>query len=360
MEPSQLSNRLCHFYGYRHAVLLGRARSGIVALSEVLGLSGKVAFIPSNICPAVVVALSASGVSIRLIPVNIDHGLADDHRLVTAMADCGQHNLVMATHLYGQWSSYEKTRALATSSSNFLLENDTLCAARIINGERRAIGDALLTSFGYAKTINAGGGGAILTDDTMLANDLQQLVDCWPELDAEAASIEHHLMLARRHLKQAGCSSLGEKFLAKDQQYLRYAFPAALTPTVIAALDEADAMLTKRAAVGRLWNKALAPFADMLREPPISVTAPWRLIRQVQNPVLRDRIVAALRSEHFDAGTNFPALTESFPIMLGEQVNTEADSWSAGVLNLWLDDNYNPSRVQAAARCIGNVLRSAT
>ena len=56
-----LLGKLCEFYGYRHVVLFGRARAGMVALAEVLGLSGKPAIIPSNICPTVAVALDAAG-----------------------------------------------------------------------------------------------------------------------------------------------------------------------------------------------------------------------------------------------------------------------------------------------------------
>ena len=68
---------------------------------------------------------------------------------MTAQADAG---LVMPTHLYGQLADYGRTQEYAARNGWFLLENDTLCAARVTSRHQAAFGQALLTSFGYAKT----------------------------------------------------------------------------------------------------------------------------------------------------------------------------------------------------------------
>lgn len=350
-----LTHALCRFYGFSHAVLVGRARSGLVALSDVLGLAGKVAVIPSNICPVVVAALDAAGVTLRLAPVDAVSGLAEDDQIVATMSASPQAGMVMPTHLYGKLATYRDSCALAARAGWFVLENDTLCAARVMTGERRAFGDALLTSFGYAKTASAGSGGAIVTDDAALAAELRRAVASWPTLDSKAAAVEQSLMLVRRHLRLLGCPGLGQGMLAVEQQHLRHSFPPALAPTVLSALEQVPLTLERRAMVAERWGKALERFSQHLATSAVPVTAPWRLIRSVTMPSLRDPLVHALREQGVDAGTNFPSLTESFPDLLGGQKSLQADSWSASVVNLWLDDAYTPERIQSAMNIVQRV-----
>lgn len=358
MTTDLLVSRLCHLYGLGHAVLTGRARAGLLALGEVLGLAGRPAVIPSNLCPVVPVALHAAGLRLRLAPVSPCSGLADDDRLVRAMAAGSPPGLVMPSHLYGQHAAYPLTCAEAARGGWFVLENDTLLAARARGGCRPAFGAAVLTSFGHAKTAPAGGGGAVLTDDAALAAELRRVIAGWPVLGAAAAAVEQHTMALRRHLRQLGCAGLAEGLMAVEQAQLRHAFPPALAPAVLAALDGVEARLERRAAVATAWADALAPFRHQLRTPRVAVTAPWRLIRSVPQPGLRDRLVARLRAQGFDAGTNFPALTEAFPHLLAGQGHADADAWSATVLNLWLDEAVTPARLQAAVDCIAEVLDS--
>ena len=176
MNYQELERYLSNLYGYSHVVLVGRARSGLFALGQVLGLDGMDAVIPSNICPVIPVAFSSAGLSVRLAQVSTKNGLAEDNSLIDAMSNSKRPGIVMPTHIYGYWRSYSETQKWAKKNGWFILENDTLCAARIRMGRRFAFGDALLVSFGHTKSINAGGGGALLTDDIELANNLRKLV----------------------------------------------------------------------------------------------------------------------------------------------------------------------------------------
>lgn len=352
-----IESRLCGLFGYGHAVLFGRARSGLVALLEALGpeRTGAVV-IPSNICPAALAALVAGDAEPRLAPVSPESGLADDARLAAAMSRVARPGMAMPTHLYGMRADYTETRRLAAAKGWFVLENDTLATAAAPDGVRRAFGDALLVSFGSAKTIEAGGGGAVLTDDARLAGELARRARRWPEPGAEAEAVETHLTLARRHLRALGRPDLAEPLLPLDAGHCRYGFADALRAPLGRALERLPETIATRRERLQLWDRALAPFAASLMQPPIAPAAPWRAIRRLRDPARRGPVVEALRDAGFDAGTNYPPLAESFPALLGGQGHPDATEWGRAVINLWLDERYDAARIARAAEVIGGVL----
>lgn len=359
-EIKVLEEKLSSFYGYDNVILVGRARSGILALTEVLGLAGKDSIIPSNICPVVPVAFDASGMNIRLAAVNPLNGLADDDRLINAMKISKRPGLVMPSHLYGQLSSYKKSKLYSSNNNWFVLENDTLCAARISNNRRKAFGDALLTSFGYSKTASAGLGGAILTDDGVMSKEIRRIVSKWPTPNDETIKIESNIMLTRRCLRNLGRSDLSEGLIDTEKMFLKHSFPTEFAKAVISALDKVDSVLERNAEMVAVWNEKLKGLNDYLKSPLADLPAPWRLIKCVSNPSHRDSIANELRNIGIDVGINFPALTDSFPTLLAGQSHPDSESWANSVLNFWIDDSVNESKINTAVNNIKATLFSFT
>lgn len=348
-----LERRLADLFGYGHCVLFGRGRAGLVAVLEVVrGAPGCPVVVPSNLCPAVIAAIHAAGAAPKLAQVSSRSGLAEDESLLRAMAAAPRPGVVMPCHLYGLLADYSGLRAAAAPSGWFVLENDTLFAAAARDGRRIAFGDALLVSFNHAKTVEAGAGGAVLTDDAALAGALTACSRAWPVLDAEAEAVEHHLTLARRHLRALGQGALGEQLLEIDAAHTRHAFPHALRPVVEAALDRTPALVASRWERVRWWEEALAGTEADLPAPAVPLSVPWRLVRFARSPALRDAVVVALREAGIDAGTNFPPLTDGFPSLLGDQRHDDAVRWGQTVINLWLTEDYDQPRIRHAAEII--------
>ncbi|MGE5504992.1 MAG: DegT/DnrJ/EryC1/StrS family aminotransferase [Actinomycetota bacterium] len=347
--------RLAELFGYRHVVLFGRARAGLVAVLESVAGPGAPLVMPSNLCPAVLAAAVAAGVRPRLAPVSPASGLAEDDRLCAAMAAAGGAGVVMPTHLYGLLAEYPETRRTAARDGWFVLENDTLCAAAVADGRRRAFGDALLVSFNHVKTIEAGFGGAVLTDDDRLAADLAARAARWPVLAPADEAVEADLTLARRHLRALGRGAIGEQLLDIDAAHCRHAFPESRRPALDAALEAFPAAIQARRRRVEWWGQALAGL-DGLAAVPVPLSMPWRLVLCAASPALRDRLVVALRQAGFDAGTNFPPLAADFPALLAGQGHRDADEWGRRVINLWLTEAYDASRINAAARVMAACL----
>jgi aminotransferase EvaB len=366
-----LSGRLADLFGYRHAVLFGRARSGLAVLLDVLagdaGTGGGPAvevILPSNICPAVALAVHGAGATVRLATVSRTTGLAPDAVLAEGVWRGPARGVVMVAHLYGFVADYPETRRAARARGWLVLENDSVATRARLPGDTPpalpAFGDVLLVSFGYAKTVEAGGGGALLTDDPALAGALAARAAVLPVLDATAEAREQWFMALHRSLRQGppggpALTGVIEALLPAEVRGLRLGFPEALAEPLTRALDGLPAALAGRRAVAARWAEALAGLAPVLETPPVAQPVPWRLIRRVSHR-RRDAVVAALRAGGIDAGTNYPPLSTAYPLWLGAGCGEDAAVWGREVLNLWVSPDTTPERIDRAVALIADTL----
>ena len=122
--------------------------------------------------------------------------------------------------------------------------------------------------------------------------------------------------------------------------------------------DDFPQTLCNRRASAAAWARFLAPFDDVLIAPYVQCVVPWRVVRRA--PGTRDRVVAALRGAGIDAGTNFPALTTSFPSLFDGQRYAGAEHWGRDVLNLWVTPAYDDRRMGQVAEVIHACLSENT
>jgi dTDP-4-amino-4,6-dideoxygalactose transaminase len=349
---SALEDRIAGLFGYSFAVLFGAARSGLVALLEDAGARARRVVTPSNLCPAVAAAVHAAGGGLRLAPVSSRSGLADDEAMVAAMHPLDAAGVVMPCHLYGARLEYPKLRAAARQHGWLIIENDTLFSA-VADGNRRiAFGDAVVVSFGNAKTVEAGVGGAVLTDDAALAHRLAKTARTWPDYDERARATERSMTLARRHLRELGRIDLAEDLLGQDAANCRHGLPHAARGAIERALDGWTDVVAARRERARLWDHALAGLESQLPALNAPIFAPWRLVRRVEPPLRRADLVAALRGASVDVGTNFPPLSDAYPRALANQAHPESQRWGSTVINLWLSDDYDAAKIHRAAAII--------
>jgi dTDP-4-amino-4,6-dideoxygalactose transaminase len=352
-----LEDRLSGELGYAHAVLFGRARSALAALIEIMdpGPTFEI-LIPTNVCTALLTAVSWSNARVRLVPIDRTTGLVPDARLAEAIRNAPGRGLAIATQLYGFRQQHPTTIAVARERGWYVVENDTLLTgAKSVGNGLSPFADAMLASFGYTKTLDVGGGGAILMNDPALAAELRYCASNYPMLDEGAENAELAAMLERRKLlAQANANERLQRRVPRESAALKFGFPARLANPLndrFAQIAEIAARRRERAA---RWYSSLQPLGDALLQIGLDQPLPWRLIRRA--PLARDAIVSALREAGFDAGTNYPPLFDEFPAELSCFKHDDASAWGAQVINLWVTDNYDDPRIDAAASVMAHVL----
>lgn len=362
MTPSAQA-AVAEAFGGSHGVLFGRARSALLAVFEALGLHGRsILLIPSNACPSLLACAWASGALVRLAPVNARTGVNDDAALaaqIEALAAEGKTGAVLFTHLYGFRLTFDAARRAARQAGWQTIENDANSSSFAPGGAAPLADVARIVSFGPGKVLDAGAGGAVITDDPALAEALSARAARYPALDEQADRVETALTLERRRLRNAGQASAGEALLLNEISELRYAFPASSEPDLLAALARLPVRIARRKARAALWQERLAPFAPQLACVDLPQPGPWRLIARAE-PEVRDDVVARLREAGIDAGTNYPALSDAFPHLTGDQAHPDSEAWARTALNLWLDADYPAERIGQAVSIIASTLEASS
>ncbi len=350
---SVLEQRLARLFGFEYTVMLGRARSGLVALIETVHDVYKPSvpvLLPENICPVLVTAIRAGGGTAVTVPVSPENGLPTDQAFIQVMNRTDNPGIIIPTHLYGFQGHYPETVKLAREKGWFILENDAN-AIRIQNNDR-PFGDALLVSFGYAKPIEAGSGGALLTNDLSLAKTLQKRVDSYAFLDDRALALEEDTMLKRRALRnaQGDSAKLLDQICQTETDLSCFRFDHKNTDHLLAILDHFPEERTKRIEKNALWNQALAPLDNILQPVKLKQPVPWRHIRNVPNR--RHHFAQSLWKCNMDAGINYRSLWRELPTGYLTGTPSSSDLWGESVLNLWVTKDYDQMHIKQAAEIL--------
>jgi hypothetical protein len=165
---SSLEERVARYFGCEHAVPVGSGTVGLTLLLGDLGAAGRRVAIPSLACPNVAVAVRAAGA----IPLAVDM----DERTYDISLDALRLALdetvvaVVAVDAFGYPSDIDGIRAVARPWKCAVIEDACQAyggrAGGAVVGGR---GDAGVISFGYAKPLELGGGGFVLTNDDAAA-----------------------------------------------------------------------------------------------------------------------------------------------------------------------------------------------
>ncbi|MCF8473600.1 MAG: DegT/DnrJ/EryC1/StrS family aminotransferase [Emcibacter sp.] len=355
--PYVLERTIANRFGFEYAVMFGRARSGLVALIEILRTGSERPFpvlLPENICPVLVSAIQTAGGKTVTVPVSPMTGLPDDQSFVEVMKQCHDVGIVMPTHLYGFQTNYPETIKYARQNGWFILENDTNVVQ--MDNQEKVFGDALLLSFGYAKPIEVGAGGALLTNDISLALNLQKQMSSYGVLHEKTQTLEAECMMKRRAMRgQLDVNSDDLKQICRTEQSLcRFQFDKKLSELLLSKLDQFPDERKRRQESRILWDESLKPLDKILEPIPLKQPVPWRIMRRAPNG--RDYLAKALWNQNMDAGINYRSLwREMPPSYLSGYLRKEkptSDIWGDVVLNLWVTEEYDRNKIEQAVNIL--------
>jgi hypothetical protein len=245
IKRNTLERRLADAMGFEYCTLFDMARR---ALREIF-IEGPLD-IPSNVCPA----LGALFPKARRTPIDIETGLAPE----------------TAVQLYGYRQEIKGNLDLDPLMTGFL---------------RKPSSDNSIISFGPKKMLDAGGGGALLSNEKFTGNAY------FPE--SLRGEIEHKLADLSSHIRRQR--------------------------------DRID-----------IWDRYLG---DSCVRVPQEQVMPWRVMRRIpEQPThlgrypfsTRNRVVQALRDANHPVGTNYPPLpgvTDRGAIQWGKEVINFFPDW---------------------------------
>ncbi len=286
-----LEQALASYLGVAHAVCMPRARIGIyLAVRSLIKPGQKVVLSPYTIYDVVNMVICAGG---RPVFADIDRETCNiSPRAVKTLVD-GDTGAVMVTHLHGCACEIEEIAAFCRSAGVPLLEDASQAfGARV--GARRlgAFGRAGIFSFGMAKNVNSFYGGAVVTDDRELAQQLRSTMRSWPLQDVPLLAtriafcalgdvltsrvvFDSFTFWLYRYGHLHGIDAITDRWRGEDEPVLRQALPERelrrMTPMqarlVLRSLPRVDEQTRIRVGYARMYQEGLRDIPGVLLPP---------------------------------------------------------------------------------------------
>jgi dTDP-4-amino-4,6-dideoxygalactose transaminase len=176
-EVREFEERLAEFCGVRHAIGVGNATDGLELILRSAGVGpGDEVILPSHTFVATAGAVVAAGATPVFAEIGPDH-LLDPSDLEHRVTD--RTRVLLPTQLNGRTAEMDRLREVAARHRLLLVEDSAQgLGSRFCGQMAGSFGRAGVFSFYPAKILGAlGDGGAIVTDEDALAQQLRERRD---------------------------------------------------------------------------------------------------------------------------------------------------------------------------------------
>lgn len=362
-DAHELEQRLARLTGRQHCVLTSRATAALYLAFAALSRGPGRIVLPAILCPSPAYAVLYAGHQPLFCDVDPETGNIAPAALDELLGTTPNVTAVVPTHLYGQPADMNILSAIAARHRVPIIEDgaQALGAQTADDKPVGGSGTCSILSFGHTKIIDAGYGGALVTDDGSLADDIRsaagQLADPGPDRAALAAQYRddyYRIRAAAEHDPAANDEYLD--FPERFRPLYLDRFDASRAGDILHALDGLDQTVVARRRKAATYDEILgATGITSLRRDARAV--PWRYGVRIA-PGVQRRVTEGLRDAGFDASNWYPSLHRWFDAGRERQENTlkNALAHESSVLNLWLDDATPDERVDACARSLAGLL----
>ncbi|MBI1258633.1 MAG: hypothetical protein GC204_14290 [Chloroflexi bacterium] len=329
--------------GRGHVLLTGRGATAIWATLRALDLHDCAVLLPANTCYVVLWAVLLSGN--QPVLVDVDPLTANISPRTLDQCVVGAPAAVISAHMYGLPAPMDAITAWAKAHSVVVIEDAALAFGTLSDGKPAgAWGNVSLYSFGSGKIIDAGSGGALLTDDAVLAAEIERVIATLPLWTKRLEQLQRQWLeiywaLHQFETQTARLAEIYPTLFSIYSEITCYRLPASWVHDLRTELLDWDANRAQRDKIVRLYDQAFAqsPVRLIPREPATNL---WRyplFVPADQRDSLLERLWEA---GIFTATRWYPSLQPMCRALAPEQPQTAtlaADQLSAEIINLPLD-----------------------
>ena len=361
-----LENKLCQYFGRKHCILTGRCTAAIYIGLKALGIrNGKVA-LPTIVNPSPANAVLYAGLEPVFCDINLDDFTIDIASLKKLIETESELKAIIAVHIFGQPADMDQILQIAKSKGLYVIEDDAQAMGARYHGKKvGSLGDVSVVSFAHTKIIDVGLGGAVLTDDDIIASRLRKEVQCLPEIPTDLQEMSEDYRTAYYALKVLTETSprLNDLFLTmpyifKDMYLFKIDEDIAIR--VIKEIDNLDEYILKRK------NNALE-YQQGLKHP--AIIHPnykedgvfWRYSFIVDGNIQK-KISERMRDEGFDISNWYPPIHHWYQSGKKQQKDLfkNAEYFASHVCNLWTEPSQSKERIQNTIEVLLRIIDEET
>ena len=330
-ELEQFENAFAAYIGARHCVGVASGTAALALTLEAYGVGpGDEVIVPAHTCIASAFAVTEVGATPVLCDVKRETGLID---VGAVRAVIGGHTAaIMPVHLYGQVCEMASLQAVAERHGLLVIEDVAHAHGSLYHGARAgSLGAA--GAFSFSPTTNLGclgDGGAVCTDDDLLAARL-------------------------RRLRNLGQRSKGDHVESGHNERLD-AVQAAWLGVKLPYLDAWNAARRDHAARYRqLLPESVRPLEERRASPCTYHLFPVRVSA-------RTRVAAALREQGIQTAVHYSPAVHQHGAWRDQRLRhgplAEAEQWAEEELSLPMHPDLRPEEIERVAEALHEAVAS--
>jgi dTDP-4-amino-4,6-dideoxygalactose transaminase len=320
--------------------------------------------VPSIGCAAIAQIIYCTGFTPRWVDVNLRDYTLEAAALERAITP--QTRGILPVHLFGHACDMDRVMDVARRHKLLVIED----AAQSLGGTWKgrplgSVGDLGVFSFGGDKIVNAGGGGALVTNDDDLAAQITPLLGQLPTYnrtpDFALRSLSHrNLYHAVVDLLRADNDLRLEQVFRTAMPYYRQLyreqFPHddAIGASLASALASLQPMLARRIARAERYHELLSSLPLDTSEAWRTSRTLWRYTFLAHKPAEAQLITRSLRANKIHASNHYWSLADLFD---GEKALPNTRYFCPRVVNLWVDEVADETYIRKSCSVIAEALQ---
>jgi dTDP-4-amino-4,6-dideoxygalactose transaminase len=346
-------------YGPGATFIANRASGLLFSFLKALGREGTGVIIPASSCHA----LAQTVILANYIPVFADIEIHDLNMSLSNLlvahsnSDC-EVSVCIAVHSYGNFCVLDEIQKYCLENEIILVEDACQLTG---SGHEGRSGDIVLTSFGYSKPINIGGGGGMLIRSPLLQNlesSVQDSDDAEPSFPAEGSKFKsEYYSLRNLEFTHEISRGLLNSLTSKYTDFILHGGSLPLWNEFTGQIKSLNNRNMERRRKAKILSDALSnvPGIQLLQESPISV--PWRYSFLVKDADHQLELTSNLRSEINHVSNWYPNLALDF---LGRNAHNTPNSTKVekSIINVWIDDVANAEYLSKTIEIITTFFRT--
>jgi dTDP-4-amino-4,6-dideoxygalactose transaminase len=364
---SSLERRLAKYADREGTVLVGHANTALyLTLRYLAEMHGPGDVIVSPIvCPSLVQTIVYAGLNPIFVDVQLPLCTIDPIAAATAIGP--NTRAIIGIHIFGHSADMPALAALAKERGIWLIEDAAQSLGGTISGRPHGgWGQASLYSFGGSKIISAGGGGALLTDDSRLLEYVRKEASLLPVLNFDSdfrllsvshRNLTHAVIDALRVRRDSAGSHAFTSLLETYRPLFIHAFPddERLIDAISRGIEQIDEERYERSRRAVAYRSGLSKLKPALQLPDDRNCEDivWRFTTIFSDQMKAIITTKALRDAGLHASNHYWSVAE---IMYGRRDLPNADFASPRLLNLWVERTTPLADAQRAVDVIAGQL----
>lgn len=360
----ELESRIADLTGHRTSVLTASGSTAILIALRIIAEragTGEV-ILPATVCFSVVRAVMFAGFRPLFADVTLPGGTIDAGEVEKLAGS--RTRAIVPVHIFGNAAPMEHICAFAASRNIAVIEDVAQATGGCYAGRPLgSYGDFAIHSFGRSKVIDAGGGGALATNDAramLLAAEMQERLPVVApvelvSLERRERDLARTAETALRDGADAACTAMGGDFEMYRPLYeRRVSAITQLREKIELGLDGLTENLRRRRSLASAYRNDFAGFEEQITECSDweRTGVVWRYTVAFRDPRKAKESTDALRRANVHASNLYVSAAR----LLSRQKLPNADRLSSRVLNLWVDRATSAEDVTQTSRIISAAL----